>query len=140
MAAVVLPTPAGPYMNSLRRLLTASGFLARNMCGSCGERSPPSCRRSRRLSGGVVSTGQTTGTAIRYLLGNYSVDSGGCQRKNPKSLNILNRLGIRNKGPSMVRRAALAGSLHARVYGAPLASHEAPKSLHCTIVQSTIRQ
>src|SRR5579859_3164440 len=31
MAAVVLPTPAGPYMNSLRRFSTASGFLARNI-------------------------------------------------------------------------------------------------------------
>src|SRR5690348_12109965 len=29
MAAVVLPTPAGPNMNSLSRLVTASGFLAR---------------------------------------------------------------------------------------------------------------
>src|SRR5689334_2804157 len=30
IAAVVLPTPAGPYMNSLSRLVTASGFLARS--------------------------------------------------------------------------------------------------------------
>src|SRR4051812_49867803 len=45
MAAVVLPTPAGPNMNSFSRLVTASGFLARramtNTPFAAGAGAPP---------------------------------------------------------------------------------------------------
>src|SRR5436305_7647856 len=66
MAAVVLPTPAGPNMKSLSRLVTASGFLARSAMGRL---------RSIRRSGGrfewrVGAPGTAGRTAlVRLMLG-----------------------------------------------------------------------